>query len=618
MTMTGPVGLATTYRHIYRTQAKEDILSGNKRPFLVPLCFLAYQVIPTLYLAIPHKKRPWLYRARWLILAFTTAFNIKMILEVSSLNFACSYGAGLIGAWGLIWNFTVLVWTRPQWDAKRVELVRNKFYSGIAGGVSDRSRTVHANRHVTDKMLGANADGESSATSTSLTPKANGQAPNGHASNGHANGGLRERQQRQKPVTSLHEANGHTLHANGSINAKAGDEFGETENAMRANMERVLERSDCRCDYLCQERTELELGASQEFVYDWQEYPEDAPFLTRLDWAFDIVSTLRMTGWNWAIPVLPPYKPMPLSRMSNHSRFGYTRHTNRRDLVTERLIFNIIPSYLIIDFCATLITQDPYFILGPNHNYPLPPYLASLPPALLSIERTTLGFISILSALQLSWNFGVLCLALLFPPILGFRAHPWHLPSFQGSFTAVLDYGLKGFWGTWWHQSFRVGFSAPTQWLVNRGYVKKGSSGHAAVGALVAFALSGFVHASGSYSTVPKTRPWEPCIFFLLSGVGAQVQAMCSRMLKRQIEGLPRWARRAGNFAFTAVWLHFSCGFLFDDFGRSALFLYEPVPFSVMRWMGLGTPGDRWWRYDRDTFPHWYTGKHWWQCGVGI
>jgi hypothetical protein len=280
-------------------------------------------------------------------------------------------------------------------------------------------------------------------------------------------------------------------------------------------------------------------------------------------------------------------------------------------------MFDIIPCYIIVDICATYMMQDPYFIIGPN-DLPLPPGLAALHPTLLSIRRTALCFGGILAALRLAWNFGALAIAFIGPPVLGFRADPWHIPSMSGSFDQVLDRGLTGFWGSWWHQTFRFGFSAPTKWMIDNGYIVKGTVWGSLVGALVAFVQSGFLHAMGSYGTIPTTRTWEPPVFFFLAGVGAQLQTTLSRALKSPIERMPRWARRAGNLIFVAVWLHMTNQFLFDDFGRNGLWLWEPVPFSFVRWLGFGTPGDHWWRYDRDTFPRWYTGRHWWDTGVGI
>jgi hypothetical protein len=545
--------LADKIRLLHREQYRMAELDGSKRPFLVPLAFVGYYMIPTLYLAIPHKNRPWLYRARWVVLAFTTYLNLELILGTSSVNVITSYAAGLIGAWAIIWNFTLLVWTRPQWDAKRIRKVPSKGRRG-------------------DDVVHHNSAGHAGTES-------NGRVK----TNGHASEHLRER----KP--------------NGNAEV-IGD--------------KALESND---------------HDDQGFIYVWQDFPEKSPLVDRLDWAFGLVGCFRMTGWNWAIKVLPPYRPpafvsdgsrqLPLSSLPNTSKHGFTRQTSLRDLLTDRILFRILPGYLVFDLCATLATQDPYFVVGsPYHNeYPLPSSLAHLHPLALSLYRSAVGFVGVLAGLSTTYNFAAVLLAVFGPPIIGFRAAPWHLPSMNGSFTSIFEHGLSGFWGTFWHQTLRFGFEAPTRWLIRNKYVKKGSLEASVVGSLVAFALSGFAHASGSHSTIsPTTRPWEPPIFFFLAGIGMLLQQSAARAFAPQIEKMPRWIRRLTNLLVTAGWLHLTCGLLLGDFARSGLFLFEPVPFSVARYLGFGAPGDRVLRWDLTKIGRWYVGKHWWEVGLSV
>lgn len=264
-------------------------------------------------------------------------------------------------------------------------------------------------------------------------------------------------------------------------------------------------------------------------------------------------------------PRIGPYQ-LPLEYGSQRSKQGYERTLSRRKFVLSRLFFNFIPSYIVVDLCAALMTTDPYFIVGPEHNHPLPPHLASLHPVLLSLQRTVLAFVGIIIALQYAWNAGAIFLALYCPPILGFRAHPWHLPSLTGSFTQVMDRGLSGFWGAWWHQSFRVGFSAPTKWLLRHGYLpslgkKTDGDGRSTVtvtplvGAIIAFTQSALIHGAGSYSSVPTTHYWGPPMFFALSCLGTVLQSVFSHQLRRRIKKLPRWVRRVGNLSFLFFWL---------------------------------------------------------------
>ncbi|KAI1734475.1 hypothetical protein F4680DRAFT_339947 [Xylaria scruposa] len=589
-----PPDLASTYRELYRARFRADVQADIKTPFVVPLHLLAYWVVPTLYLAIPHKNRPWLYRARWLVLAFLCAFNWYMIKHVASLNFASSYGAGLVAAWATIWNFTLLVWTRPQWDAKRVERKR---------------KTGH--RTAFESGLNGSAD----------VTKTNGVLTNGSAKID----GVRKRERRGKQCAVALES----TESMKGIEAEIEEEF---------LMKGIIALNDRDENSRLDQNTVLELSRltqEHEYEYYWQEYPADASFWTRLDWAFDIVSSFRLTGWNWAPSCLPPYEPppkigsyqLPLEYGPHSSKQGYGRTLSRWKFIFSRWFFTFVPSYIIVDICATIMTTDPYFIVGPEHNHPLPTHLASLPPVLLSLQRTMLAFIGIFFALQYAWNAGALCVAIYCPPILGFRAHPWHLPSMTGSFTEVLDRGLSGFWGTWWHQTFRVGFSAPTKWLLRNGYLPsahKRGQGVAKmmtplVGAIIAFTQSGLIHAAGSYSSVPATRYGGPPLFFALAGLGTILQSTLSYLLVRRIEKLPRWVRRQGNITFVFLWLWTTSGPLLDDFGRCGIWLWEPVPVSFVRAAGFGVDR-RIWRYDRDSLPRWQWGTHgrWWETGISV
>ncbi|KAI1466721.1 membrane bound O-acyl transferase family-domain-containing protein [Daldinia caldariorum] len=589
--------IASAYREIYRAKFQDDVRTGVKKPFLVPLYLLSYWVIPVVYLAIPHKNRPRLYQARWLFLALTVTLNVYTILNVSSHNFASAYGAGLIGSWGIVWNFTLLVWTKPQWEAKRVDIRRKE-------KPQDAERTRDDESGVSAPFPPENGHTAHSASATGLELNGNGSAHNRKEGKAHA------------------------------VSPKPASEQTELSDELRKILlDAVPSLRKCESDD--EILVELKkLAAEQEFEYYWQEYPADASLWTRLDWAFDIANAFRMTGWNWAIPCLPPYHlpptihgyQLPLSATGpHHSKQGYTRQVSLRSFFLTRLFRDIVPAYLVVDFCAVHMTADPYFVLGPEHAdlAPLPPHLSSLSPLTLSAYRTALSFLGTLSALQLVFSFGALALAFLppLPRILRLRAHPWHLPSAVGSFAQVLDRGLPGFWGSWWHQTFRFGFAAPSRWLARRRRLRPGSPAHRLLAFALAFVQSGFLHASGSYSTVPpRSRWWLPPLFFALAAVGSALQTwLARRVLAPPIRRMPRWIRRLGNLAFALAWMWATGWVLVDDFGRCGLWLFEPVPVSVFRWLGYGPTRDRRvWRYERDFWPKWYWGKHWWDSGLGI
>ncbi|KAI1760463.1 membrane bound O-acyl transferase family-domain-containing protein [Hypoxylon sp. FL1150] len=630
-----PADIATAYRELYRAKFQYELSTGTRKPFLVPLHMLGVWFLPTLYLAIPHKNRPWLYRARWLVLTAIAILNLHIIRNVSSHNFGTAYMAGLVAAWGIIWNFTLLVWTRPQWDAKRVDVRRTRKLDGTKDGqhgkpVDSLPAAILGNGHATKATSGQ----QDSLSSFSHHSRQNGNSANDKSG-----------EEPEFARVSGVESDGRATNGVEAVNCVKGRQKRNTTADLPAlppgtledlekNWEESMDTLRKYAKYIPPEDHDLQTMAvrSQEFEYYWQEYPEDAPFLVRLDWAFDIVSTFRMTGWNWANRCLPPYEPppnigriqLPLSSIGpQRTPQGYSRELSYTKFFLTRFFLNVVPSYLILDLCAVYMTADPYFILGPEHGHPLPPHLASLSPLLLSLQRTAFSFVAVVSALQLTLSAGALALAFVppVPQVLGFRAHPWHLPTGFGSFSQVLDRGLAGFWGAWWHQTFRFGFSAPTKWLVRAGWVRPGTGREQAVAALVAFAQSGFLHASASYATVPRgSRWWLPPLFFLLAGVGTTLQSWLARAVFRAwIERMPRWVRRLGNLAYVLGWMWLTSWALVDDFGRCGLWLYEPVPVSIARALGIGPTRDRRvWRLERDFWPWWHWGKHWWDTGLGV
>lgn len=286
----------------------------------------------------------------------------------------------------------------------------------------------------------------------------------------------------------------------------------------------------------------------------------------------------------------------------------------------------------------------------------------------------------------------------------------WRYPCLFGGFVGnVLDRGLAGFWGGWWHQSFRVGFTGPIRWLVKMGVLgevngdgagevagetaggtaggkhtgmngkqtgmngkekkkttqkKKKKMAVAMAEMATAFFMSGVLHALGGWtSTSFRISPspsnpnrsedlltgdtrsrlpvfFEPVGFFVSQFLGCVLQAFLVVLLRTLLtkatgqknmweEEMPRWLKRTGNGLFVLSWGILTRWMLIDDMARSGLFLFEPVPISVFRLLGLGgLPGEGpkdWWRLDGEYLPSWWTGGgkgtgmgRWWEWGVRI
>ena len=130
-----------TYRNLFAVRVAE----GSLRPMVLP--YHLYGMFTLLiYLLIPHTKNPYIYAARWPVLAAICAWQWKTLQDATSMSMATGFAVGLIAAWGVVWAFTWLVLNRPQWDAKRVQprmkLVETKKaeHNGNANGGDSRTR----------------------------------------------------------------------------------------------------------------------------------------------------------------------------------------------------------------------------------------------------------------------------------------------------------------------------------------------------------------------------------------------------------------------------------------------------------------------------------------------
>lgn len=357
--------------------------------------------------------------------------------------------------------------------------------------------------------------------------------------------------------------------------------------------------------------------------------------VSKRDWNISVADIC--TGWNWGVPVLPRFakaeKPLSgstvdLSSIPLVSRQGYRRYKTSREWVRAQL-GTVLLGYLALDILFVLMIKDPYFILGPDltaelatkSNIKLPFPIALLPSPVLFVYRGLLCFSAILIGIKLLMIVGQLWARFIFGPLLGTRAELWHYPSINGSFTTcVLDKGMVGFWGAFWHQTFRTAFSAPGVWLSRHGYMDPRSAKGRAIAGLLAFLLSGFLHTLGSVTCLPPSKPHLPAVFFLLCWVGVLVQTTLTGMLRSAGVGKtsPLWVRRAANFGITFVWLLATQYLLSDDLARAGMFMLEPVPVSLTRAVGLGRPGDSIWRWDAPLWPRFVMGRTWWESGLAL
>ena len=372
------------------------------------------------------------------------------------------------------------------------------------------------------------------------------------------------------------------------------------------------------------------LGPSKRHgEFAWQPYPL-TPFIERVDWVLDLFGNFRGAGWNWrTIATSPPPKavqeqlyrnsPHPPQHTFRQHATQTTVHPTRRALLVANLR-TLITGYFMHDVLKTIIVHDPYF-WGFVDRKP-GPYLPSLVTenaVLLHCFRLVISQFAIKYALQTVFSLGPLFFSgVLGPALLGARAESWIYPEPWGAYRHVLDRGLAGWWSAWWHQTFRFAFEAPSRRIIEAMGMDVKAPGAKCIQLGVAFGLSGFLHACGSYTCHGDTRPFlGPIRFFLLQAIAVFGEVVLTATVhKTGIQNrLPRWLKRGFTFVYVHVWFYFTADLLCADFARGGVWLFEPIPVSLLRGVGLGTQGDGWWCWG-DSGVRWLSGERWWMSGL--
>ena len=540
----------------YNLRYHSLIASGQAHPFLYPWAAVGALLVLT-SLLIDYRRSRARRVGSYVAFALMSAFQVWTIATNRARNPAAAFGVGLVSCFGVLWTAAIMVFNDCQRDFRRVER---------RAGVVDGSGV--------GEQVGGIASGVALHGST--------------MGNGHGHGGDYAIRQR--------------------LAAKQDEEY-STNKGPRQRRGPLF----------------------------WQPYPS-GPMIERLDWVADVFCSFRGVGWNWqssGIPDAPNWVQRQL-RGETHvsetttspnepaikvSKTGIRRFSYRAALLRSCLL-NLALGYIVLDGVKTLGIHDPYMWYG-DMTLPPPPFLPSLirdSPVLTKSYRLLICLCAINIALWAIFKMGpVLFVAILGPRTIGLRGEAWMNPADMfGDFSHVLDSGLAGWWGAWWHQTFRFAFQAPGDALVDFLRVERRSVWGRLVSTWVAFFLSGCLHASGSYTQLGDTYPLSgQMLFFLMQALGVTVQTgVCFYLESAGVTAwVPRIVRRVGNLAVVTVWLYFTSPLLVDDFARGGVWLFEPVPVSLFRGLGFGPVGEGWWCW-YGGLVEWRSGARWWDTGI--
>ncbi|MCJ1445501.1 MAG: hypothetical protein MMC23_006006 [Stictis urceolatum] len=375
--------------------------------------------------------------------------------------------------------------------------------------------------------------------------------------------------------------------------------------------------------------TEKNITTEPEYIYHWQPLP--STLLPRLLWLYHLTTSFRGASWTFQTSQIPPPPPQiqptlpppPTSDPSlAPSLARKTAYPTRRQLLrSNTLLFTTC--YLLIDAWKTFALRDPYFwgytSLPPPSSYPL---ILRSSGTLTHAYRLCISLVGVWAALNFitSLNFLVYCY-LLGPQskLMGAKGEEWLYTPFWGPVRVLWEQGLRGWWGSWWHQLFRVGFMAPTRWALGKlGWEGLSLRGRA-LGLGVAFGLSAAVHAGGSWTSWGASQPGGPALFFALQGLGVGAEGLVLDWCKRkELERrVPAVVRKVVIGAWVVVWMYFTAGLLVGDFAKSGIWLFEPIPVSLFRGLGLGLEEEGWWCW-HGPMAWWHWGDRWYESGIAL
>ena len=311
-------------------------------------------------------------------------------------------------------------------------------------------------------------------------------------------------------------------------------------------------------------------------------YPEH--MRKRIPWVLTLLVSLRLTGWRIGERSHDIWQP-PMW----HSRTQFLKHAIRTSLL----------GYIILDVTSWYAQTDPYFHTSnmvidaafppPNFNMPTAiVILRLLPPRLL---RSSVLAGQVFATVRCMFYLPVI-------PVIGLNSiglwpdewspHTW--PIFFGDFSAIQDRGLRGLWGSWWHQLNRHITATPGRSLAQISGVPTNSFLGYAMLTISAFFLSGIMHM-GMIPPEPKSELLSAVMmrlyvggFFWAQIFGFGVEIAVEKAVRRFAPVVAALSvTRIMILVWVASWLAVTLPLLTVPFREIGYWHYHAIPFSIVR-----------------------------------
>ncbi|KAF9693525.1 hypothetical protein EKO04_008238 [Ascochyta lentis] len=304
-------------------------------------------------------------------------------------------------------------------------------------------------------------------------------------------------------------------------------------------------------------------------------YPEN--FKGRLAWAMQLPQSRPLHDW--------------IIGNAGHDRRVLLpfQHPTRTKFIIDILLRLSPVLSIFLPLSKQLAEDDPYFsdptfsIFGPYSQGSS----RSSRRRTVVLLRTMLPAV-VLRPLTMAMYLYSLLLGLFLPPMLlpvllnavGLVPDKWsphtRRPRF-GPFSAIMNYGVRGLWGQWWHQQMRHVVSEPGRWFAAKlGLGDKGwqKAVKYMLICISAFMLSGITHA-GMVPPKPRFASIDVnelrlrlASFFWIQPLGIAIELF---ILEPALHSLPNVMQRMQavlRTIWTVVFMCFACTFLVVPFGQ--------------------------------------------------
>ena len=279
-------------------------------------------------------------------------------------------------------------------------------------------------------------------------------------------------------------------------------------------------------------------------------YPSD--LYRRICWVLTLLVSIRLSGWKIGDPYHDKNQPPP-------------RVTRVEFLKIMARLFLL--SYLVLDTAAFYSHFDAYFTqvnigiddpIAPKSDAPIFfHFLEILPPRLVRCSAIAAQIFGIISFPGGTLGFALITMVN-WAGLISDEWSPQSWPLFFGPFSSVRDRGIRGLWGTWWHQTMRYPTSIPGRSLAEAFGVRNRSTLDYAFRTVSAFFLSGLVHTGlvppePTHATIPTYQiKLHIAYFFWIQAVGFGIEMVVTKLVRLANPGFIR--SRIAKF-FTTIWV---------------------------------------------------------------